>query len=104
MRPGLSRVASENAVAAVVTAKIGQRQEDLPRIGDDAGFEIISRGACGGEQRRQIVVTAADQAQRGYARDGSPRANGPERRDACRTPIWRCRRGYGPVHEIHSVA
>ena len=70
MRAGISGIAAEGAVAAVVAAEIGQRQKDLPRIGDDTGLEVFSCGAGGGQQRGQIVVTAADQAQRQVARDG----------------------------------
>ncbi len=63
MRAGVSGIAAESAVAAVVAAKIGQRQENFSRVGDDAGLEVIFCSAGGGEQRGQIVVGAADQAQ-----------------------------------------
>jgi hypothetical protein len=70
VRAGFSGIAAEGAVAAVVAAKIGQRQENLPRVGDDAGLEVFFGGASGPEQRGKIVVATADQAQGQFARDG----------------------------------
>ena len=67
MRPGFARVAAEGAVSAVVAAKIGQRQEDLARIGDGAGPEALFGSAGGREEFRQIVVGATNQAQGGVA-------------------------------------
>ena len=63
MRAGFSGIAAESAIAAVVAAEVGQWEENLARVGDDAGLEVISCGAGGGEKRGQIVVTAVDQAQ-----------------------------------------
>ena len=73
MRAGFSGIAAEGAVAAVVTAEIGQRQKNLSRIGDDAGSEVFFRGACRREQSWEVVVAAVDQAQGQVARDGRTR-------------------------------
>ncbi len=70
MRGRFLGVAAEGAVTAVVAAKIGQRQKNLPRVGDDAGLEVFFCGAGGGEQRGEIVVIAANQVQGKVARDG----------------------------------
>ena len=84
MGAGFSGIAAEDAVAAVVPAEVGQRQENLPRISDDAGLEVLFCGAGSGEQRGQIVVTAADQAERQVAR------NGPARPQICLLYTSRC--------------
>ena len=44
------RVAAEGAVAAVVTAEVGEREEDLARIGDDAGLKALFEGRGGRKQ------------------------------------------------------
>ena len=74
MRAGISGIAAEGAVAAVIAAKIRQRQEDFSRIGDDAGLEVFFCGAGRGEQRGKIVVTAADQPAGPGRGDGRSRA------------------------------
>ena len=70
MRSGFSGIAAESAVTAVVAAEIRQRQENLPRVGDDTGFEVFFCGARRPDQRWKISVTAAYQPQGQFARDG----------------------------------
>src|SRR5579863_8159461 len=60
VRPRISRIAAEGAVSAVVTAEIGQRQEDLTRVSNDAGFEAFLGGTRGGEKLGKVVVRTAD--------------------------------------------
>ena len=48
MRAGLAGVFAEGAVAAVVAAEIGERDENFSRVGDDAGLELVFCGVRGG--------------------------------------------------------
>src|ERR1700722_616426 len=65
VRAGVSGIAAEGAVSAVIAAEIGQREEDLTRVSDDAGFEAFFGGASGGEKFGKLAVGAADEAQSG---------------------------------------
>ena len=98
MCAGVAGIAAEGAVSAVVAAEIGQRQKDFARVGDDAGLEAFFGGAGGGEEFGKIVVGAADQAQRGFARDGDAGAHLGERRGACRALLVASRRDGGQGH------
>ena len=60
MGAGLAGIAAEGAVSAIVTAKIGQGQEDLARVSDHAGLEALFGCAGGGEEFGEVVVMAAD--------------------------------------------
>src|SRR5712675_356284 len=67
VRAGFAGIAAKGAVAAVVATKIGQRQENFARVGDDAGLEALFGGTGGSKKFGQVIVMAADQAQCGIA-------------------------------------
>ena len=67
----LAGIATKYAVAAIVTAKIGQRDENFARISNDARLKTLFGGAGGGEKVGQFSVTAAHQADRNIARPGN---------------------------------
>src|SRR5579864_8534475 len=48
MRPGIARIAAENAITAVVATKIGERQKDFAGVGNDARLETLLSGKSGG--------------------------------------------------------
>ena len=58
---GIVGVLAERAVAAAVAAEVGDREEDLARVGDVAAFVSIAETARGFEQRGKLVVSTADQ-------------------------------------------
>ena len=99
MRAWLAGIATEDAVAAVVSAKIGQRQEHFPRVGDEAGFEVIPGFPGGGQQRGEILVMATDQAQSLVARDGRARAKVTQ---FCRAAGGLFRSGRADFSQSHS--
>lgn len=69
MGASLSGIAAERTVTAIVAAQIGKRQEDFPRVCDDSGLELVARRPCSGQQEWKIVISAANQARRAFARN-----------------------------------
>jgi len=65
----LAGVAAKGAISAIIAAQVGQRNENLARIGDDFGLEALFGGAGGGREFGQIVVGAADQLECSLAGD-----------------------------------
>src|SRR5690242_9861845 len=63
MRAGLAWIAAKPTVSAIISAKIGQGDENLARIGDDAGLEPLFGGASGSQQAGQVGVGAGNQAE-----------------------------------------
>ena len=55
---GFAGIAAEDAVAAIIAAQVGQRDEDLTRIGDDPGLEALLGCKRGGEEGGEFVVRA----------------------------------------------
>ena len=98
MRAGVAGIAAEGAVSAVVAAEIGQRQEDLARVGDDAGPEALFGGVGGGEKFGKIVVGAANELQSSLARDGDAGAHLGESSGACRALLGSGGRDCGQGH------
>ena len=70
MSAGVARVAAESAIAAIVTAKIRQRDKNFARVSDYTGLEAFLRGFGGGEQTGENIVAATDKSARTFARKG----------------------------------
>ena len=64
--PGVAGIAAIGAVSAVVAAEVGERDENLARVGDDAGTELLFQRARSGEQFGQKVVIAGQQLDRNF--------------------------------------
>ena len=58
VRPGFAGVAPEDAVAAIITAQVRQRDEDFARISDDAGLEALLELQGCGKKIWQFIVRA----------------------------------------------
>jgi len=69
VRAGFAGIAPEGAIAAVVATEIGKGKENFARVGNDARLEALFGDAGGSKKFGEIVVVAADQAQRGIARN-----------------------------------
>lgn len=63
------RVTTERAVAAVVSAKICQRDENFARISDDGGLEASARSLRRSEQDGESLPANAQQMASFFARD-----------------------------------
>jgi hypothetical protein len=72
---GIGGITAEGAVSAVVPAEIREREENLARVGDDAGLESFFGGAGGGQEFGQIGVGAGDELKSGGTGDGDARAD-----------------------------
>ncbi len=59
MGAGLAGIAAEDAIAAVVPAEVGEGEEDLAGIGDNAWLEALFDLAGGGKQYRKFVFIYA---------------------------------------------
>jgi len=58
VRAGLTGVAAEYAISAIVAAEVRQGDKDLARIGDHAGLELTAQGLGAPEQLGKILVRA----------------------------------------------
>ena len=72
VRAGFAGIAAEDAVAAIVAAQVGQRDEDFARIGDDAGLEALLEFQGGGEESGEFVVRATQELAGALARERQP--------------------------------
>ena len=61
MSAGITRIATEDAVSAIVTTEVGQGDEDLPRVGDYAWLESFLRSAGGVQDLGKRFVVAGEQ-------------------------------------------
>jgi hypothetical protein len=67
MRARVSRVFSEHAIAAVVSAQIGQGQKNFARVGDDTRLEPFLGRTRVCQQLWKEFVGAAEQLTGGFA-------------------------------------
>ena len=64
----IAGIAPEGAVAAIVAAQVGQRQEDLAGVGHHGGLEALFCGARRAQEPGKIFIGAADPLARSLAR------------------------------------
>ena len=77
--PGIAGIAAKCAISAIVAAEIGQGNENLAGIGDDAGLESLFCGARRSEKLGQVGIGAAQSVASAAAAKSARRA---ERRRA----------------------
>src|ERR1700720_285070 len=61
VRPGFAWVAAEDAVAAIITAQVRQRDEAFARIGENAGLEALLELQGCGEKIWEFIVRATQE-------------------------------------------
>src|SRR6266404_1576065 len=67
VRAGLTRVAAEGAISAIIAAEICKRDENLARISDYARLKVVASILGGREKVRQVLVASSNPLEGGFA-------------------------------------